>query len=88
MWLHQAHIPRIPSKSTTYWSDTQENFPPQLKCTREVRLFERGHDHFHTVLRQSKCNLAQENALPSAITTDENISGYHMNGYVHIISRK
>ena len=30
----------------------------------------------------------RKNALPSAITTDENISGYHMNGYVHITSRK
>ena len=29
-----------------------------------------------------------KNALPSAITIDENISGYHMNDYLHITSSK
>lgn len=38
----------------------QENFPPQLRCTWGVRIFERGHDHFHIALWQNKCDLAWE----------------------------
>lgn len=60
MWLCYVQIPRIPSKSTTYWTDMQENFPPWLKGTWGVRIFERGHDHFHIALWKSECNLARE----------------------------
>ena len=60
MWLHDAQIPRIPSKSTTSWTDMQEHFPPQLRRTWGVRIFERGCAHSHSARRQNKCNLARE----------------------------
>lgn len=50
MWLHYAQIPRIPTKSTTYWTDRQESFPPRRRRTWGVRIFERGYDRFHIAL--------------------------------------
>lgn len=60
MWLHSAHIPKIPSKFTTSWTDMQENSPPQLRPTWGVGIVEGGRDRFHIALWWDKRNLARE----------------------------